>query len=370
MSPAFRQIAPALAALLQTALEREASDLHLVEGEPPWYRIGGALRPDTEQGPIPDLSPWWESLTGSEAQGATGARDGAMAVEIGGQSCRFRYNLFIANGRPAIALRRLENEFRELKELGLSERLYELCDLKDGLVLIAGPTGSGKSTTLATLIDRINRTRPAHIITIEDPIEYVHVSLRSLVSQRQVGSDTPGFHAALKDAVRQDPDVILVGELRDLDTIRTAVSAAETGHLVFATIHGSDTIGALDRLVGSFPGNEQPMIQQALSGCLRAAIAQHLLPGRQGRDAELKDATPRVLASEVLRVNSAISNLLATGQLTQARSILETSAAEGMYTLDSSLARLWRSRRIDESLARSLARNPQLLMELARRLGS
>ena len=233
---------------------------------------------------------------------------------------------------------------------------------------MAGPTGSGKSTTLATLIDRINESKRSHIITIEDPIEYLHGNKMSRVSQRQVGSDTDSFSNALVDAVRQDPDVILVGEMRDLDTIRTAVTAAETGHLVFATVHAGDTISAIERIISVFPGNEQSVMRNLVSGSLRTVIAQHLLVSDSINEtnADHRKHRNRVLASEVLHVNQAASNMIASDNLQQLASLLELHRSDGMYTLDSSLARLWRAGKISERNARSIARNPKMLRELAR----
>ena len=204
----------------------------------------------------------------------TGSLDGAFS---GPDGVRFRFNLFRRQGQLAIAVRRLEDAFRSLGDLGLPESLYQLCDLPDGLVIVCGPTGAGKSTTLATLLDRVNRTRRCHIVTIEDPIEYLHRPLQSLVNQRQVGGDTSSFNDALVASMRQDPDVILVGEIRDLATIRTAITAAETGHLVFTTVHAGDCAGAVERLVAVFPADEQAGVRRQLSMVMRAIVAQHLL---------------------------------------------------------------------------------------------
>ncbi len=294
-----------------------------------------------------------------------GSVDGAFSLD---ETHRFRFNVFRAGGRLSIAIRKLDNAFRSLAELGLDDSLYRVCDCKDGLVLLAGPTGSGKSTTMATLINRINETRRCHIITIEDPIEFIHLNKQAWINQRQVGIDTNGFGQALIDAVRQDPDVILVGELRDLDTIRTAIIAAETGHLVLATVHAGDCIGAIERMIGVFPGDEQTMVRQLLSTTLRAVIAQHLLVGLPADkpESERRGRQQRVLASESLHVNSAVANLIASNSLVQIRSVMETGSREGMYTLDQCLARLWRRKLISEATARSLARNPNVLFELAR----
>ncbi len=360
--------------LAQLAVRLGASDIHLASNEPAWFRIGGEICPATTEG-SPEQKLWsdvdtrqlLEALIGEsglKSFQSRGSMDGAFAMPMDGSVARFRFNIFRTRSSTSIALRLLDERFRSLAELGLSDQLYELGQLKDGLVLIAGPTGSGKSTTLAALIDRVNRSRAAHIITIEDPVEYVHTPQRSIISQRQVGLDTPDFDLALVDALRQDPDVILVGELRALQTIRTAIAAAETGHLVFATVHAGDAVGAIERLVSVFPGDEQVLMHRMLSGSLRAVIAQHLLPRRVTADGN--DSKARVLASEVLLSNPAITNLIAGGNLNQIRSILETSSAAGMYTLDTCLARLYRNGLIDQSTAMALARNPRLLLDRSR----
>ena len=190
---------------------------------------------------------------------------------------RFRFNVFRRQGHFAVAFRRLEDRFRTLVELGMPESLYQLSGYPDGLVVVSGPTGSGKSTTLATLLDRINQTRQCHIVTIEDPIEYLHAPKQSLINQRQIGSDVGTFNDALVASLRQDPDVILVGEVRDLATIRTAIGPAETGHLVLTTVHASDCVGAIERLISVFPADEQPGMRKQLSLVLRTIVTQHLL---------------------------------------------------------------------------------------------
>ena len=307
--------------LVQRCVAENASDLHLAPDHPPYLRTQGILQPIDGE---PTLSS--ETLDGmmrhltkdlkTDSLQVAGSVDGAFTAEGG---ARFRFNVFRRGGGYGVALRKLEDVIRTLPDLGLPEDLYRLSDLRDGLVLLAGPTGCGKSTTLATLIDRINRTRRCHIVTIEDPIEYVHPSRSSLVNQRQIGIDADSFNSALVASLRQDPDVILVGEIRDLDTIRTAITAAETGHLVFSTVHAPDCVGSIDRLVSVFPSDEQPGIRRQLSMVLRGVIAQHLLvaDGRATQRNTDSDEPVRgklVLASEALMVNSAVSNLIASGK--------------------------------------------------------
>ena len=305
---------------------------------------------------------------------APGSLDGAVTASGG---ARFRYNIFRRQGKLAVALRRLEDRFRELSELGLPDSLYKLCELSDGLVLVAGPTGSGKSTTLATLLNRINRTRRCHMVTIEDPIEYLHDSVKALVNQRQVGSDTAHFHEAVVAAMRQDPDVILVGEIRDLATIRAAITAAETGHLVFTTVHAGDCVGAIERVVAVFPAEEQAGIRRQLSMVLRAIITQHLLvadgPGDLGRRARRAagDGAPRrsrVVTSEILLANSAVANLISTEKTSQIYSAMEAGTALGMQTLEHDLARLMMAGYISETTATAMARSPNILRDRIRRL--
>ncbi len=351
--------------LLAACVARDASDLHLAAGLPPYFRVHGVLRADD----VPALSPAVvegiarELMHGFDAGGLdrTGSVDGAISA---GDGTRFRFNVFRRRGKVGVALRRLEDRFRSLAELGLPEDLYGLCELPDGLVVVCGPTGAGKSTTLATLLDRVNRTRRCHIVTIEDPIEYIHEPILSLVNQRQVGSDTSGFNDALVASLRQDPDVILVGEIRDLATIRTAITAAETGHLVFTTVHAGDCVGAIERLVSVFPADEQTGIRRQLSLVLRAIVAQHLLiadgpAGARGDTSSGKRS--RVVTSEVLMMTPAVANLIASARGAQIYSSMETGAGLGMQTLEQDLARLLGAGLITESTATTMARNPGVL---------
>jgi twitching motility protein PilT len=389
---------PELTEILARCVALQVSDVHLAAGEPVRCRLEGRLQSLSLAADAPPAltAEYLEKVVDgllSEPQRATlaarGSVDGALTSNV---DARWRFNAYRRGGRLGLALRRLENRFRSLSELGLSEDLHRVGEFGHGLVVVAGPTGSGKSTTLATLIHRINQTRQGHIITLEDPVEYLHASLNCLVTQRQIGIDSPGFHQALVDSLRQDPDVILVGEVRDLDTIRTAITAAETGHLVFASVHAGDCVGAIDRLVSVFPADEQKMIQRLLALVLRTVIAQHLLVRHRpaaaggepaefpelrsaaegaeppGPQAERGRSSSRVLASEILVANSAVSNLIAQGNTKQIYSMLETGAAEGMQTLDASLARLYRQRLISDQAAQSLARNPLWVVDRKRPL--
>ncbi|MEZ6187117.1 MAG: PilT/PilU family type 4a pilus ATPase [Planctomycetota bacterium] len=343
-----------------------STDLHLAPGVPALLRVEGRLLPlpggaalEAEQ--VEALADAVLAERGRSELARSGSVDGALTHA----GVRFRFNVARRQGGLSVALRRLEDAFTSLAELGLPESLYALCELPDGLVLVSGPTGSGKSTTLASLIHRINQTRPCHVVTIEDPVEYVHPPQRALVNQREVGPDTPDFNTALVASLRQDPDVILVGEIRDLDTIRTAITAAETGHLVFTTVHAGDCVSSIERLVAVFPADEQGGVRRQLALVLRAVIAQHLLPARDaGGDAPRR----RVLVSEILRSTPAVANLIASGKSSQLYSTLETGAALGMQTLEHDLARLLQAGRIERATAELLAKSPQLLEDRLRLL--
>lgn len=361
--------------LLDATVQRKASDLHLSADHAPHFRQEGRLAP-AEDWPVFDavilgklaICLAQQTFTGSPP--AIGALDGALS---GLDGTRFRFNVYRRSGAYSIALRRLEDRIRTLPELGLPANLYRLADYSHGLVLIAGPTGSGKTTTLAALIDRINQNRNCHVITIEDPIEYLHHSQRALVDQREVGQDTDSFNDALVASLRQDPDVILVGEIRDLNTIRTAITAAETGHLVFATVHSADCIGSVDRLVSVFHADEQPRVRRQLAMVLKAVVAQRLViaDGRKVQD-DLDESddptvakTRLVLASEAMMVTNPVANLISQDKDAHIYSVIETGRSDGMYTSDECLAQLLREGMISERTALGLAKNPQVMLSRA-----
>jgi twitching motility protein PilT len=339
-----------LTGLLEQCIAMKASDLHLSAWSPPIVRLNGRLEPLADA-PLSDAAVH-RIATGlmHELQRAIFQEQHTLDVALslpGG--VRFRVNVFRERGHTALAIRRLDDRFRTLAELNLPLRLGELADLRDGLVLVTGPTGSGKSTTLATMIHQINSTRACHILTVEDPIEYVHANLRSLVHQRELHRDVPTFADAVRSALREDPDVILVGEMRDTETMRAAITAAETGHLVYSTLHTGDAVGALDRMIGMFPAGEQESIRAQLSMVLRAVVAQRLLPALNGAG--------RAPAVEVLRVTPAVANLIRTGKSQQIYSAIETGAALGMQTLEQSLAGLVSNERVAMDAARMLVRD-------------
>ena len=352
-----------LESLLSVCEEYGASDIHLAADIAPRFRMKGMLvekggyRP-FDMATVDEIAMSLGLLTlplgcpdGTERIRRTlmaeGAIDGALTAPSG---TRYRFNVFRDSGRHAVALRRLDSRFRSFEELGIPVDLQSVCDLTDGLFIVTGPTGSGKSTTLATIIDRINHTHNAHIITIEDPVEFVHRTDRCVVNQRQIGRDAVDFNSALVAALRQDPDVILVGEIRDLDTIRTTLRAAETGHLVLATLHAGDCAGAVERMVGVFPADEQPSIRQQLALVLRGIFAQHLV--------RRLDGLGRVPVCEYMVNNPAVSNFIVTGRSQQLYSAMETGGPYGMRTLDQSLCVLLEEGLIDVSIARALSKNP------------
>ncbi|MBO7166791.1 MAG: PilT/PilU family type 4a pilus ATPase [Kiritimatiellae bacterium] len=342
-----------------------SSDIHISCGEVPRFRMDGNLMPnplftnfDSETVDDIAMELGLETLPIGCADGTErirltllkeGSIDGAISSPSG---TRYRFNIFRENSRTAIAMRRLDSTFHSLSTLGLPEKLEEFCYCPDGLVIVTGPTGSGKSTTLATLIETINSTRHSHIVTIEDPIEFIHTSKKSLVHQRQIGRDAKNFSSALVESLRQDPDVILVGEIRDLATFRTALTASETGHLVFATLHAGDCVGAIERFISVFPSDEQNGIRQQLALSLRGVLAQHLLPSKKGG---------RVAVCELMVNTVATANLIATARTAQLLSVIETSGNIGMQSMDQSLAKLVLQNRISEAAAYTLSKSPETL---------
>ncbi len=274
-----------------------------------------------------------------------------LATEEG--SHRFRVNIFYQRGALAGVFRQLPSVKLTLEDLGIPEGVHDFAELKDGLVLVTGPTGSGKSTTLAAIIDKINKNKAYHIITIEDPVEFVHYNDKSLVTQREVFNDVGSFSNALRDAMREDPDVILVGEMRDLDTMRTAIMAAETGHLVFSTLHSRDAESTLARMIGVFPVAEQTQIRQQLSSTLKGVVSQRLL--------RRTDGPGRVPAIEVMKTTPAVSNVIRTNKLEQMYSLIETGAKLGMQTMEYSLVSLYKQGFIDRETAVRMAKSANVI---------
>ena len=357
---------PILDSLFEHCVELGASDIHLSVDEPPRFRVQGKLAPRPEFASfdartVDDIAMELGLYTlplgcpdGTELVRKTLVRDGSIDGAVtASDGHRYRFNLFRQQNRTSVALRRLDSVFRSLPELGLPPRIADFCQERDGLVVVTGPTGSGKSTTLATLIDCINSTREGFVVTIEDPIEFEHASKRSLVNQRQVGRDARSFNDALVEAMRQDPDVILVGEIREVETVRTALRAAETGHLVFTTLHAGDCAGAIERIISVFPADEQNSVRRQLAMVLRGIVAQHLLVSTDG--------TRRHAAVEVLVNTSGVASLIATGRTMQIGTAIETGGNVGMRSLEESLAELLFEGAISERDAFLLTRNPEIL---------
>ena len=346
---------------LEQVLFTGASDLHVTANSMPMLRIDGRLRP------VPGAGMWntdevMHAVRGlmTEEQQATfdthHELDFAYALPGG---TRFRVNCYQQRGATGAAFRIISTTIRSLEELGLPDVVSQFSTLPRGLVLVTGPTGSGKSTTLAALIDLVNRTRYDHIVTVEDPIEYVHANKRSLINQREVGSDTHSFSAALKHVLRQDPDVILVGEMRDLETISVALTAAETGHLVFATLHTQDAAQTIDRIIDVYPAHQQDQIRTQLAATLMGVVSQTLVPRASGAG--------RVIATEVLITTPAIANLIREGKAHQITSSMQAGRALGMHTMDQHLSDLVNEGQITREAAFEKAHDPDSLERLIRR---
>jgi len=335
--------------LLQELVERDGSDLHIVAGSPPRIRVDGRLiNVGSEPLDADDTQRLIYGILDNE-QIARFERDLELDLSFGISGLgRFRTNVYMQRGTVAAALRRVPWDIWTLEKLGLPVKLLkDLCHKPKGLVLVTGATGSGKSTTLATMLDYINQIRQGHIVTIEDPIEFVHRHKGCVVSQREIGSDTRSFHAALRSVLRQDPDVILIGEMRDKETIETALTLAETGHLTLATLHTSDCVQTINRIIDVFPDHQQQQVRTQLSFVLQAIICQQLMPRASGRG--------QVLAAEILVATGAVRSLIRDDKIHQIYSVMQTSGRLGMRTMNQALAELVRARKIteEEAFARS-----------------
>jgi twitching motility protein PilT len=341
--------------LLRDLWDRKGTDLLLTAGAPPLFRIDGKLNPtDYESLTEADTEELVRGMLGEEqVERLAIKRDIDFSFNWEGKA-RYRGNAFFQKGTYAVALRLIPIEIPSFEELGLPEIVETFVNLPYGLVLVTGPTGSGKSTTLASMIEYINRHRACHILTIEDPIEYVHQHQKSAVNQREIGDDADSFEHALRSALREDPDVILVGEMRDLESIQIALTIAETGHLVFATLHTNDTAQALDRIIDVFPAERRAQIEVQLSGSLAGIIYQRLLP---------KPESGMVAAFEVLVANNAVRNLIREGKTRQLRNVITTSQSEGMHTLEMSLTDLVAAGTIDYETAKSASLFPKEIVK-------
>lgn len=320
-------------ALLERAYEQKASDLHLTIGVPPIYRIHGQL---SQYGDRPLTSDDLKEMTkvilpAYKELDYTNKGEADFNYALPGK-CRFRVNAYHQRNEGAIAARLIDAKIPSIDALNMPPVLYQLAEKPQGLILVTGPTGSGKSTTLASMIDYINDTKSKHIITLEDPIEYLHKHKKSIINQREIGVDTESFANGLRAALRQDPDIILVGEMRDLETISTAITAAETGHLVLATLHTSSAPTTIDRIIDVFPPHQQGQIRIQLANVLQGIISQRLFVR--------KDVAGRIAATEVLVSVPAISNLIRNEKVHQIPSVMQTSRALGMHTLEASMQEL------------------------------
>lgn len=338
--------------LIRSASEAGASDVHLICGLAPRFRINGTLCPQGEE-PLTaeDCEGLARELAGAQFSGLerTGEWDGAATIA----SRRVRINLFRQQGRYSGALRLLAEKIPALESLGLPPAVAALTELRRGIVIVTGETGSGKSTTLAAMIDRINHSRCEHVLTLEDPVEYLYTPDRCVFNQREVGPDTRSYAAGLRSALREDPDILLIGEMRDLETIETALTAAETGHLVLTTLHTGSAADAVDRIVDVFPEARQRQIRMQLSMTLQAVLSQQLLPLRGGEG--------RAAACELMVVNHAIRNLIREGKTPQIASAVATSAAEGGISMDNAVLKLYRERKISAETARQAAHDPDFV---------
>lgn len=338
--------------LMDACAELSASDLHLSADLHATYRIRGQIKAvGQQQYNAHDVTAMAQSLM-TDLHREQFEQD--MTLDMGFTSeagHRFRVNIYREQGHCALAIRYLDSSLKTTRELGLPPQLDYLSALKSGLVLVCGATGSGKSTTLTAILNNINETQAKHILTIEDPVEFVHSNKKSIVHQRELHTDVPNFASAVKASLREDPDVIMVGEMRDLETMRTALTAAETGHLVFSTLHTSDAVGVIERLIGSFPGNEQTVARQRIAHALKAVVAQNLVPTLDGNN--------RAVVAEILMVNTAVANLIESAKTKQIYSVMESSTREGMQTLDQALARLVRANSISADAGRMMCRDLQ-----------
>jgi twitching motility protein PilT len=347
--------------MLVALVDAEGSDLHLTVGAPPTVRVHGSLRrlPGYDRLEPADTATLVRAAA-TERQWSEFQRNHELdfAYSIDGVS-RFRVNLFTQRGSCAAAFRAIPHQIKALDELGLPESVARFAHLPRGLVLVTGPTGSGKTTTLASLLDLANRTRSSHVVTIEDPIEFLHVHKRCLVNQREVGVDTASFATALRQALRQDPDIILVGELRDLETTSTALTAAETGHLVLATLHTQSAAQTIDRIIDIFPSHQQHQIRAQLSTALQAVVTQALCPRADG--------TGRTVITEIMSATPAIRNLIREGKNHQIPSFMQSGGSAGMLSFDQHLAERVRHQIITFEQALDLCHSAEDLKRLAGR---
>ncbi len=349
--------------LLAVTAERGASDLHLTAGSPPVIRVNGRLErlADHDKATPEETRTMLYRILSTEQQKLLETRRQLdFSYSVPGLA-RFRVNTYFQRTSVGAAFRMIPTQIKPLEELGIPTRLYELAEKPRGLVLVTGPTGSGKSTTLASLIDHVNSTRHEHILTIEDPIEFLHWHRTCIVNQREIGPDATSFAEALRSALRQDPDVILVGEMRDLETVATALTAAETGHLVFATLHTQSAPQTIDRVIDVFPSEQQGQVRVQLASTLQGIVTQNLVPTADGKG--------RTAALEILMPDDAVRNLIRQAKIEQVYSVMQTSTSRGMQTMEQSLADLVIRGVITPAVAFSRSSRPDQLEGLLERSG-
>jgi len=349
--------------LLERMVARGASDLHVAVGSKPVVRVNGKLeRLDEFAALTPDdsLRLLYRMMSTEQQKQLEIKRQLDLSYSIPGLA-RFRVNIYFQRESLGAAFRMIPSEIKTLEALGMPAQLHDLAKKPRGLVLVTGPTGSGKSTTLAAVIDEINQTRSEHIMTIEDPIEFLHSHKRCVVNQREIGPDATSFADALRGALRQDPDVILLGEMRDLETIATALTAAETGHLVFATLHTQDAPSTVDRLIDVFPAAQQEQVRVQIAATLQAVVTQTLVP--------TVDGVGRIPACEILLPDDAVRNLIRQAKVEQIYSVMQTGTSRGMQTLEQSLAELVMRGAVSQDMALSRSSRPDQLLGLLQRAG-
>jgi len=352
---------PSLHELLKEMIDRGASDLHITTGIPPMIRLHGRLGPVGSQTltPAETKNMAYSILTDIQKQKFEEQRELDLSFGIKGLS-RFRANVFLQRGAVGVAIRTIPYKILTFEELGLPKVVADLCERPKGLILVTGPTGSGKSTTLATMVDKINREKQEHIVTIEDPIEYVHQHKKCVVNQRELHSDTYSFKAALKSVLRQDPDKVLIGEMRDLETIEAALTIAETGHLTFGTLHTNSAVQTINRIIDVFPPHQQPQIRAQLSFVLEGVLCQLLIPrvGGQGR----------VLVLEIMIPNAAIRNLIREDKIHQIYGMMQAGREKsGMQTMNESLLQHCLRRNITQEQAVATSTQPDELLQMIQR---
>jgi twitching motility protein PilT len=345
--------------LLTITCQHQASDLHLVVGSPPLLRIDGELVPAGDFGVLTaEMTKLlaFTLLNDQQKELFLANKEIDLSYQFGSAG-RFRINAYFEKGSMAAALRLIPNKIRTIDELRLPSIYLQFAELQQGLILVTGPTGHGKSSTLAAIIKQINETRTAHIVTIEDPIEYVHSPVKSVISQREMHGDTHSWQVALRSVLREDPDVVLVGEMRDYETISAALTVAETGHLVLATLHTNSASQTIDRVIDVFPEHQQAQIRMQLSNALEAVVAQRLLPAVRGG---------RLPATEILLATAAVKNTIREGKTHQLDNVIQTSGDLGMMSLEASLANWVKSGELSMQVAQQYALRPEELSRLVK----